>query len=83
VSLILLIDLSQLPAISRVIGGAGTSMREHYGCTRCIFALNFLAHWLGEAPFDYSHSPRDRVAASFSRFVCDYSHGELDTCDPS
>ena len=54
-----------------------------YSVHHSIFALNFLAHWLGEAPFDYSHSLKDLLVASFSRFVCDYSHGGVDTRDPS
>ncbi|KAI0292881.1 delta9-fatty acid desaturase [Russula brevipes] len=33
-----------------------------------IFALNSLAHWLGEAPFDDRHSPRDHLITAFVTF---------------
>ncbi len=33
-----------------------------------IFALNSLAHWLGEAPFDDKHSPRDHLVTALVTF---------------
>lgn len=33
-----------------------------------IFALNSLAHWLGEAPFDDRHSPRDHLVTALVTF---------------
>jgi stearoyl-CoA desaturase (delta-9 desaturase) len=33
-----------------------------------IFALNSLAHWLGETPFDDRHTPRDHLVTAFVTF---------------
>jgi stearoyl-CoA desaturase (delta-9 desaturase) len=47
-----------------VYAGAMRMCMVHHG----IFALNSLAHWLGEAPFDDRHSPRDHLVTAIVTF---------------
>jgi len=74
VPLILLMGFSLPAAIPGYLWGDWRGGCVYAGAMRMclvhhsIFALNSLAHWLGETPFDDRHSPRDHLITALVTF---------------